>query len=604
MFSTKLLERVRMRTTLLVPLLIVFLGWALLSILILRIIVEQQTRNELASDLNHSISTYQNLQRQHHDLMHRQALLIADLPTIKALMTSNDRHTIEDGGTNFWHTSDSDLFALFSSGLDLSAAYRKGGALPNREVEAALHPHLKNDEESFYVVLGGILYEAAAQPIVFGDRTSGSLLGYLVIGYALDAQVAHQVSEAAAADVLFAYDNHLVGTLRPELHGELLTELPQIESATQGQTIQLGGQRYLATARPLASGSADSQRPNLVVLKSFQEGQALIRRVNRWVLGLSLLVLCAGTIIVLSVSRAVTRPLNSLIHGVRAMAAGDYTYQVEVKGGAEEVRELSHSFDHMRRQLQQSQKELVQSERLATIGRMASSISHDLRHHLSAIYANAEFMCNPDLAQSEREELLTEVRTAVHDMTDLLESLLLFSQTGKALQCSVETISLVLERSINAIKSHPAARNTSITVNASHEIKGYVDARKLSRAVYNLLLNACEAAQMATAAPSVDLALIEDSNFIRIVITDNGAGVPESVRKTMFMPFVSAGKHSGTGLGLTLAEHIASEHGGHIRFERIQDQLTVFSILLPKSNLLDPPESSNAPTENLSRVIL
>ena len=607
MFSTRLLERLRMRTTLLVPLLIVFLGWTLLSIFILSIIVEQQTRNELVSDLDHSISTYQNLQHQHHDFMRRQAALIADQPTIKALMTSNDRKTIEDGGVRFWQSSDSDLFSLFNSTLVLSAAYNNDGALPAAELQAGLAPHLKDGEDSFFIVLGGVLYEVAVQPIVFGDPDNGSLLGYLVIGYALDTKVAHQVSEAAAADVLFSYNNHLVGTLRPELHDELMTQLPRVRSAVEGQTITLGGLRYLATTRPLVSRLIEPeprpQSPRLVVLKSFEQGQALIRRVNRWVTALSLLVLCVGTTIVLSVSRSVTSPLNSLIHGVRAMAAGDYAYPIEVKGAAEEMRELSRSFDRMRRQLQESQKELVQSERLATIGSMASSISHDLRHHLSAIYANAEFMSNPDLSRNEREELLGEVNAAVHDMTDLLESLLLFSQTGKSLQRSIEILCPLLERSINTLKAHPAARDVSIALHTSHEIKAYVDARKLGRAVYNLLLNACEAAQQSPAPPTVSITVAEDDNFVTIAIADNGNGVPESLRKTMFMPFVSAGKQSGTGLGLTLAEHIASEHGGFIRFDRTADHFTIFTIFIPKE-FTDTTEPADALTENLSRVNL
>lgn len=591
-----------MRTALLVPLLIVFLGWTLLSILILRIIVEQQTRDELTSDLSHSISTYQNLQRQHHDLMLRQAALIADLPTIKALMTSNDRHTIEDGSAGFWHTSDSDLFVLFNANLDLAASYRKGATLPRHELETALRAHIKNGEESFYVVLGDVLYEVTANPIVFGDRTNGTLLGYLFVGYALDSKVAHQVSEAAAAEVLFWYgNNQLVGTLKPALHDQLIEKIPQIKSAHQGETIRLGGERYLATALPLGPQSSPST-PHLVVLKSFQQGQALIQRVNRWVAGLSLLVLCAGTMILLSVSRSISRPLSSLMQGVRAMAAGDYTYPVQLKGGAEEVRELSRAFDRMRAQLEQSQKELVQSERLATIGRMASSISHDLRHHLSAIYANAEFMCAPNLPQRDREELLTEVGTAVHDMTDLLESLLLFSQTGKALQRSIETMSLILERAAAAIKSHPAARGVAISLEASSEIRGDVDARKLGRAVYNLLLNACEAAQMSDLPAAVHLQLTQDVNSIRINVTDNGKGVPESVSKTMFLPFVSAGKQSGTGLGLTLAEHIALEHGGYIHFERTANQLTVFSIILPRSVWTTSDSASSTSTETLSRV--
>jgi signal transduction histidine kinase len=555
-----------MRTTLLVPLLVVFVGWTLLSILTLRIIVEQQTKNDLRLDLKHSISTYLNLQQQHHDLMLQQAALIADLPTIKALMTSRDRQTIQDGSADYWHTSKSDLFVLFSPDFDIAAAYRKGGTPGDKRLKSSLADHLGNDQHSFYVVIDGVLYEVTVQPIIFGDKSSGTILGHLLIGYALDSQIAQQVSDAAAAEVLFSFGHgYLVGTLLPNLHDELVAELPQIK-AGGAQTIQLNGERYLTAALPLEQSSPQEPAPYLVVLKSFQQGQALIGRVNRWVAALSLLVLCAGAIILLSVSRSITRPLGSLMQGVRAMSSGDYAYPLETGGGAEEVVELSHAFEHMRAQLDKSRKDLVQSERLATIGRMASSISHDLRHHLSAIYANAEFICDPKLSQAEREGLLIDVSTAVHDMTDLLESLLLFSQTGKALHCSLESLSAILDRSVSAIRAHPSAHGVSISISYARDVRAYIDARKVGRAVYNLLLNACEAAQK-TQSPAVHVSLTEETDLIRISVTDNGLGIPDSVQKTMFLPFVSAGKQSGTGLGLTLAEHIASEHGGSIHFD-------------------------------------
>ena len=109
MLTRNILDRLRMRTTLLVPLLFIFFGWTIVSLVILRIIVEQQTRTELNSDLSHSIITYQNLQHYHREMMHRESLLMADLPTIKALMTSGDRQTIEDAGSAFWKTSDSEI---------------------------------------------------------------------------------------------------------------------------------------------------------------------------------------------------------------------------------------------------------------------------------------------------------------------------------------------------------------------------------------------------------------------------------------------------------------------------------------------------------------
>ncbi|MBS1800426.1 MAG: HAMP domain-containing histidine kinase [Acidobacteria bacterium] len=603
MFIKNILDRLRMRTRLLVPLLFIFFGWTLLSFLILRVIVEQQTRSDLSSDLAHSITTYQNLQHYHREMMHRESVLMADLPTIKALMTSEDKKTIEDAGTEFWRTSDSDLFALFTPDFKLAAGYRRDSVLHASEFENSIQPHLRAAEDSFYLVLDGSLYEVAAQPIIFGDHVTGSTLGYIAVGYALDKRVAQQVSQAAAAEVAFAdRGNLLVATLSPDLQGQLRAVLPQIQNDAQGKTVRLGGQRYLAAAIPLQTHGIGAPRPLLVVLKSFEQGQALIMRVNRWVTALGLLVLCAGAAILLSISQSITRPLASLMEGVRAVGGGNYTYRIRDEG-AEEVRELSRAFDRMRTQLQQSQKELVQAERLATIGRMASSISHDLRHYLSAIYANAEFMSEANIPQAEREELLAEVSTAVHGMTDLLDSLLLFSQTGRALHRHFESIALILQRAVAMLRSHPAARDVQISLLGLSPLTAYVDAKKLGRAVYNLLLNGCEAAKQSSQAPAVSLTLVEDPNSIRICISDNGAGVAETVKRTMFMPFVSEGKQSGTGLGLTLSEHIASEHGGHIEFERTSDNLTVFSMVLPKVTeqaSTDAVIGTSAPTETTS----
>jgi signal transduction histidine kinase len=216
---------------------------------------------------------------------------------------------------------------------------------------------------------------------------------------------------------------------------------------------------------------------------------------------------------------------------------------------------------------------------------MASSISHDLRHYLSAMYANAEFMSNEGLPQAEREELFLDVKTAVQGMTDLLDSLLLFTQTGRALQPSYESIAGVIQRAVSMARSHPAARDVRIVVAASSSVVAWIDEKKLGRAVYNLLLNACQAAHRGKDLPLVTLNLDVDEHTIRIEVADNGPGVAESIRQTMFLPFVSEGKESGVGLGLTLAQQIAQEHGGSIEVKKTVEGYSVFTITLPKAAL-------------------
>jgi signal transduction histidine kinase len=285
-----------------------------------------------------------------------------------------------------------------------------------------------------------------------------------------------------------------------------------------------------------------------------------------------------------SISRTLTRPIEALVEGSRALAMGNFGYRLS-EDGVDEIRELSRAFERMRVELQRTQNDLLDSERLATIGRMASSISHDLRHYLSAMYANAEFMSDAKLPQAERDELFDEVRMAVQGMTDLLDSLLLFTQTGRALDPAREQVAEVILRAVSMVRSHPAARDVRIVVGRLTAVEAYIDARKMGRTIYNLLLNACQAAHRGKGSPRVTVELEEDAETIRIEVGDSGPGVAESIRKTMFLPFVSEGKESGVGLGLTLAQQIAQEHGGSIALKESPEHFSVFVITLPKAAL-------------------
>jgi signal transduction histidine kinase len=582
------MHRLRMRTTLLMPLLLLCFGFTPLSLLILKVIVQQQVRASLASDLQHSVATYQNLERQRRELLVRASALLADLPSLKALMTADSR-TIADAGTEFWRDSGSDFFALMDRNGKLVVAYNKGAPLDRSLVARGLEDSLRRPEEPALLAFDRRLFEISTQPLVFGGKDGGSQLGFVAVGYEVDERVARQVSDAAAAEVTFTVGLDIVAsTLPAALESQLTSQAGELlRSPTENRNIRLGKEDYLAASVPLDSPgleTAGTAGPQLVVLKSFAQATQLVNRVNRWVLTLVLLALLAGAGMLVSISRTLTRPIEALVEGTRALALGNFDYRLS-EDGVEEIRELSRAFERMRVELQRTQNDLLDSERLATIGRMANSISHDLRHYLSAMYANAEFMSSDALPPGEREELFLEVRTAVQGMTDLLDSLLLFTQTGRALQLAHESIGGVLQRSVSMVRSHPAARDVRIAVAGLPSIQACIDPKKLGRAVYNLLLNACQAARRGKDLPLVTLKLEEDVQSIRIEVADNGPGVAESIRQTMFLPFVSEGKESGVGLGLTLALQIAQEHGGTIELQERLEGGSVFTITLSKGAL-------------------
>jgi signal transduction histidine kinase len=232
------------------------------------------------------------------------------------------------------------------------------------------------------------------------------------------------------------------------------------------------------------------------------------------------------------------------------------------------------------------QSQLIEAERMSAIGRMACSISHDMRHALTAIYANAEFLERRDICASVRARLLLEIQEAVLAMTERLDSLLQFGCSGRKNPLVRVPVSSVVERAVAAVKFHPDGQNVPITVGKLPPAEAFVDARNLESAIYNLLLNACQAATRSTHVPEVIIHLAEVNERIYITISDNGPGIPASVRRTLFDPFVTAGKPNGTGLGLTLARRVAEEHDGSVCLEKSNRERTVFTLSLTKNKLL------------------
>jgi signal transduction histidine kinase len=571
-----------MRTKLLLCLLTVSFGLTALSLIVIRTSLQRHTRERLNSDLSNSLNTFQNLQAQRREMLRREAALLADLPSLKALMTAADTRTIQDGGAEFWRVSGSDLLALVRPDGSVQALYDGAEAGDRTAVENQLRNALNSSVQHTYLLDRGRLYEIFFEPLYFGTHTNGTLLGYVAMGYEINDSVAREVGQVAAADVVFFANGAVASsTLRGSREANVTGLAEKFSNpGAQAEDTYPGGEHYLAASVPLSENGPPSVR--LLVLKSYDEASRYLSRLNGLIASLGAIVLILGGGLALYLSGTITRPLETLVSGAHALGSGDFDSQLP-SGGAREIRGLSDAFDMMRRRLKETQQELLEAERLATIGEMASSISHDLRHHLSAVYANAEFLGYSTTNQTERVELLSEIRLAVQDMTELIDSLLLFSRTGRTLQPSWESIPLLMERAVTLVKSHPDAQGVQVTVDASQQIETWVDAKKIERAIYNLLLNACQAAKQSAEVPAVSLSLRETGDRVCIRITDNGAGIAESIRMTLFEPFVSEGKQSGIGLGLTLAQRIAQEHGGDVILEQNEVRRTTFTLWFAKN---------------------
>lgn len=554
-------------------------------LVLVRLTVARQIQRDLSNDLQRSELTFHNLESQRRQMLVRTAALMADIPSLKALMTAPDAPTIADAGGEFWRVSGSSLFILSDQAGKMVSFYNNGSPLAADEVRGQVADVVQSPGTLGLVRSHGRLFEVLPHVIQFGSAGSGFHLGYVTVGYELDQGVAREVQQVAAAQIAFVDgDTVVASTLRPAL----AAKVPQLQqqTATSNSTVlwNLGGERFLAKAIPFEAGVRTQHPPLLIVLKSYDQAAQALHELNLGILVIALLGLLTGVFLAISIANTITTPIESLLVGTRTIAGGDFTYDWR-ETGAREARELSRAFRQMQMEVQRTQQDLIKTERMATIGHMASSVSHDLRHYLTSIYANAEFLCTPGLADADQESMLAEVRAAVFGMTDLLDSLLVFGRTSLSLHIRHDSLTAAVARTVARIKMHPDARAVEIAMAMPEEVEADFDAQELSRALYNLLLNACHAAGKGPELQRVTVIGKRNvpSAAVDIFIEDTGQGVPESIRTTLFEPFVSEGKPNGTGLGLALALRIAQAHQGTLELVSSQMGSTVFCFSFPAS---------------------
>ncbi|HEX6822158.1 MAG TPA: HAMP domain-containing sensor histidine kinase [Candidatus Sulfotelmatobacter sp.] len=573
------MPRLRLRTRFLLAMLLITAGLTLTSLFLVRRTVENNVRQSIAINLRNSVSVFQDYLHERETMLTSDVALLADLPITRAIMTGSDPVTIQDASQDVADIANNDLFVLVNRAGKVLAVHTKTPGFGREAAQKYFQQSLEDrDVPSHWWFGEHHLYQTFIQPVYRGSRTDGTMLGFLVIGYEIDHRLAAEVSKVAGSHVAISCSNELISSTLRQDQLTVDNVRPIIGGAAQSEPhdVEIGSERYLATSLELSNAPETPVR--FTVMASYDQATKFLDELNRYMLLLGLAAIVIGSGLVFFVSHTFTRPLGNLVGGVRALGAGDFHHPLDARGG-DEVAELTRAFDRMRASLLKSQQDLLESEQLATIGRMASSISHDLRHSLAAIVANSEFLVDSHLSPAQREELYQEVRIGVNLMTDLIDSLLEFARTRESLNLAYSSVPETIQRALQAVRLHPRYSVRTIEVSCPHNLSGWFDQRKLERALYNLLLNACDAAPGDHGVIRLTAAAV--AGAITVSVADNGPGIAHSIRDRIFHPFVSFGKENGTGLGLAVVQKIVQDHGGEVSVQRSAEGMTVFRMFLP-----------------------
>ena len=230
-------------------------------------------------------------------------------------------------------------------------------------------------------------------------------------------------------------------------------------------------------------------------------------------------------------------------------------------------------------ELRQAQQQILESEKLATIGQMAAGIAHELNTPLTYIMGNLELLEVQDLTPAQREMLEAVTRGADRIRT-LAQRLLAFSRPGRE-EMVLLAVNDIVERSLELCQYQIASGRVELVRDLAPDLPlVFGVSNQLEMALINLVINAVHA--MAETGGALTVSSARDGDEVKITVQDEGPGVPESIRTRMFEPFVTTKPEGkGTGLGLSTVLMVLERHRGRVDFTSEPGRGTAFVVHLP-----------------------
>lgn len=582
-----------LRTKFMISLVLLSAGLSIASLMMVRDRVGRHVRDELVAALQNSATTFREVQQVKDQSAETSAQLIANLTSLKAMMTISDRLTIQDASTDIWRRAGTGLFALSTPDGKLLALHMAGAPAPNSEVEACFARSLSASRSQDWWFMGDRLYEVFLEPVLIGAASDATLRGYVALGVPVDQSMAEQAARITEGQVAFRYaDRQIVSTFN-SAQAQGLEQLKAASSPGRGFDVEIAGEHYLGMLMRISDNS--EQPVDVLMLKSYDQAASYLSTLNRLSIGIGCMAVILSLIFVFFISHTFTKPLADLVVGVRALGKADFDYPLETSGN-DEVAEVTRAFDKMRHNLQESQARMVNAARMEAIGQLAGGIAHDFNNLITIIKGYTELLLVHSGPTEPISGYVQQIQKAGDRASSVTRQLLAFSRR-QVIQPQVVDVSAIVTNMMKMLRVM-IGEDVDVKVVSEADLRRVLaDPGQIEQVLLNLGVNARDAmpkgGKLIIETTNIDVEQgdvpaaftgVQPGRFVRLAVTDTGCGMPPELLDKIFQPFFTtkaAGK--GTGLGLAIVYGIVKQCGGFIRVHSEIDRGTTFEVFLPET---------------------
>ena len=579
----------------------IFLTSALLAVLsiavaiyLVNVRVTQDAERALQREILTTGAQIDQLRTTRTETFATMARIIADAPTLKAALDTNDPPTVQDIAGGFQHQLKSNLLLVTSkSGAVLATVGMSERAALIVARQPAIHDALGGRDGFSLLPQPDAILQLVTVPISIG-LTHPEMLGTLSVGFRLDNALAAQLKEITGSDIAFGMDGQILASTLPR---EAAASLAERLRTSGTSSVRLGSEEYVVLPQPLATGpdggSVLGSGPVALILRSRTDHLRFLQAIHTELAVTAAVAVILATLLSFAVARTITRPLAAITGVMRHVAAtGDLTRKIALRHANrwddEDARLLAATFNTLTDSIGQFQRDMSQKERLSSLGRLSTVIAHEIRNPLMIIKASLHGLRQPDAGVEAIREAITDIDEEVVRLNRIVNEVLDFARPIRFELTTVDLNALCRE-SATAAEAAGAGAHVHVDLDATlpHII---TDAERLRIALVNLIVNARHAVNGERragapragdpAGPLVTVTTRHHGDRATIIVADCGAGIDASDLPRVFDPYFTT-KRGGTGLGLPITKNIVEGLGGMISVTSTKGRGTEIRIDLP-----------------------